>query len=84
MSPGQAVNLPAEESSSILADDTALMLFGFRFLRQVLFGENTIALKQAAAAKRHERVQQKANQIEREAKEKRAAEQDDMYRDSGG
>src|SRR5574340_1046991 len=47
LSPGQAVNLPAEESSSILADDTALMLFGFRFLRQVLFGENTIALKQA-------------------------------------
>ncbi|MDO8264360.1 MAG: YkgJ family cysteine cluster protein [Gallionella sp.] len=75
-------NLPAEETNKILADDTALMLFGFRFLRQVLFGENSITLKQAAAEKRRGRVQEMAQQIEREAREKRAAEQDDMYGDS--
>jgi len=75
-------DLPAEETNKMLADDTALMLFGFRFLRQVLFGENSIALKQAAAEKRQERVQEKSQQIEREAGEKRAAEQDDMYGDA--
>ncbi len=75
-------DLPEEEINTILADETALMLFGFRFLRQVLFGENSIALKLASAEKRQQRVQEHARQIEREAKEKRAAEQDDMYRDS--
>ncbi len=74
-------DLPAEETNNIIADDTALMLFGFRFLRQVLFGENSIALKQAAAEKRQERIQEKSQQIEREAREKRAAEQDSMYED---
>ena len=75
-------DLPAEETNKILADDTELMLFGFRFLRQVLFGENSIALKQEAAEKRQARVQAMAQQAEREAREKRAAEQDAMYEDS--
>ena len=75
-------DLPADETKEILADDTALMLFGFRFLRQVLFGENSIALKQAAAEKRQGRVQEKSQRIERAAMEQRAAEQDDMYRDT--
>ncbi len=72
-------DLPAEETGKILAGETELMLFGFRFLRQVLFGENSIALKQEAAEKRQARVQAMAQQAEREAREKRAAEQDDMY-----
>lgn len=55
------------------------MLFGFRFLRQVLFGENSIALKKEGAEKHRERVQRMTEQIEREAREKRAKEQDDMY-----
>ena len=75
-------DLPADETNKILADNTALMLFGFRFLRQVLFGENSITLKQAAAEKRRGRVQEKSQQIEHEAREKRATEQDDMYGDS--
>jgi len=53
--------------------------FGFRFLKQVLFGENSIALKKEGAEKRRERVQKMTEQIEREARERRAAEQDDMY-----
>lgn len=65
--------LTAEETETFLTDDTALMLFGFRFLRQVLFGENSITLKKEAAEKRREQVQKMAEQIEREAREKRAA-----------
>ncbi len=75
-------DLPAEENEKILADDTALMLFGFRFLKQVLFGENSISLKKEGAEKRREHVQKITEKIEREAREKRAAEQDDMYRDT--
>jgi hypothetical protein len=72
-------DLPADETAKILKDDTALMLFGFRFLRQVLFGENSITLKKEGAEKRREQVQKMTEQIEREAREKRAAEQDDIY-----
>ena len=72
-------DLPADETGKMLADDTALMLFGFRFLMQVLFGENSITLKMEAVEKHRERVQEKVGQIEREAMEKRAAEQDGMY-----
>jgi hypothetical protein len=55
------------------------MQFGFRFLRQVLFGETSISLKNEAAEKRRKQVQAKAEQIELEARERRAKEQDDMY-----
>ena len=72
-------DLPADETKAILADDSALMQFGFRFLRQVLFGEISINLKKEAAEKRREQVQKMAEQIELEAREKRAREQDDMY-----
>lgn len=74
-------DLPADEMSKLLTDDTELMLFGFRFLKQVLFGENSIPLKGAAAEKRRERVHEKVQQLEHEAREKRAAEQDEMYGD---
>lgn len=37
---------------TLLKDETELMKFGFRILRQVLFGEQTIALRKDAAAKR--------------------------------
>lgn len=47
----------------LLIDDTELMLFGFRFLKQVLFGENTIALHQEAAAKRLEKAKGKLQQL---------------------
>jgi hypothetical protein len=45
----------------------------------VLFGENSITLKKEGAEKRREQVQKMTEQIEREAREKRAAEQDDIY-----
>ncbi|MDP1644630.1 MAG: hypothetical protein Q8L71_03885 [Thiobacillus sp.] len=74
-------DLPANEMAKLLTDDTELMLFGFRFLKQVLFGENTIAMHQETAAKRMERTQEKLQQLEAEAREKRAADADGMYED---
>jgi hypothetical protein len=72
-------DLDTEETVEILGDDTKLMLFGFRFLKQVLFGENTIALKHDAATRRLERYQEKVRRMEQEAVQQRMAEQDEMY-----
>ena len=76
-------DISAEEMKKILSDDTELMLFGFRFLKQILYGENTIALRKDAADKRKENYQEKAQRLELEAAERRAAMQDDAYTDHG-
>ncbi|MBK9574285.1 MAG: YkgJ family cysteine cluster protein [Rhodoferax sp.] len=72
-------DLPAQELKDILCDDNALMQFGFRFLRQVLFGEETIALRQEAAEQRRLRHLERRQRIETEAAARRALEQDEMY-----
>jgi len=72
-------DLDTEETVEILGDDTKLMLFGFRFLKQVLFGENTIPLQHDAATKRMERYKEKLQRLEQEAVQQRMAEQDEMY-----
>ncbi len=77
---GSLYDIPEEEMRKILCDETELMLFGFRLLRQILFGENSIAMKQEAAEKRQQGLREKAAQLEREAAERLAAEQDEMYR----
>lgn len=41
--------IPDEEMRDYLTDDVALMQFGFRFLKQVLFGEETIEMKKPGA-----------------------------------
>ncbi len=72
-------DLPAQEMKDILCDDVELMQFGFRFLRQVLFGEESIPLCQEAAQERHLRHQERIQRLEIEAAARRAAEQDGMY-----
>lgn len=57
------------------------MLFGFRFFKQVLFGENTFKIHEETAAKRMEIAEKKPQQLEAEAREKRAADGDGMYDD---
>lgn len=76
-------DLNTEETIEILGDDTVLMMFGFRFLKQVLYGENTIPLKSAATDKRRKHYQEKMQHMEREAAEKRMAEQEGMYENTG-
>ncbi|MDD2917574.1 YkgJ family cysteine cluster protein [Rhodoferax sp.] len=74
-------DLPAQELKNILCDDLELMQFGFRFLRQVLFGEESIPLRKEAAQERHLRQQERRQRLETEAAAKRALEQDEMYSD---
>jgi len=69
-------DLPPDEMQMVLTDDTALMLFAFRFLRQTLFGEMTIPLHSAAATARRERQQEKLRRLERDAAERIAREEE--------
>lgn len=74
-------DLSAQEMLDILCDDTKLMQFGFRLLRQVLFGEESIPLRKEAAEQRRLRHLARRQRLETEAAARRALEQDDMYAD---
>ncbi|MBS1189561.1 MAG: hypothetical protein H6R10_1353 [Rhodocyclaceae bacterium] len=69
---GQVFVLPEEEKTRILADDVELMLFAFRFLRQVMFGEQSIGLDEESVQQRREKLREKQLQEEREAAERMA------------
>lgn len=72
-------DLPAEELRTILEDDVATMLFGFRFLRQVLFGEMTIPLHEANVEQRRARLHEQRARLEREAAERMVRDEDGGY-----
>ena len=69
-------DLPDDGLRTILEDDMHLLQFGFRFLRQVLFGEATIALHEGSVERRRARVAEQRARIEREAAERLAREDD--------
>ncbi|MDH4134776.1 MAG: YkgJ family cysteine cluster protein [Gammaproteobacteria bacterium] len=72
-------DIPDVEMRNILVDDEALMQFAFRFLRQVLFGEESIPLRQEAAEERRLRLMERRQRMEAEAAARRAMESDEMY-----
>ncbi|MFS8087369.1 MAG: YkgJ family cysteine cluster protein [Acidobacteriota bacterium] len=76
-------DLPTEEMQKILSDDTELMLFGFRFLMQVLFGDESIPMRREAVEQRRQRHLEQSQRMEREAAARRMAEQDGMYENLG-
>jgi len=69
-------DVPDEELKGILTDDVAALQFGFRFLRQVLFGEASIATKEGNVEARRARVAAQRARLEREAAERRAREEE--------
>lgn len=79
---GKLFKLPADEKAMLMADDVELMQFAFRFLKQVLFGENTIELDEAAAKERVEKWRARQMEIEREAAERLARDEEDMIDDT--
>ncbi|MEW5888547.1 MAG: YkgJ family cysteine cluster protein [Pseudomonadota bacterium] len=72
----EVFELPEAEREEILADELRLMQFGFRFLRQVLFGEMSIPLREEAVAARRERLKEKLVRLEREAAERLARDEE--------
>ncbi len=65
----------------IFQSDEELLQFAFRFLKQALFGEITIAVRNDAAEHRRARLKEKVQKIEDEAARRRLEDQDRMYED---
>jgi uncharacterized protein len=80
---GKLFELKPEEKEAFATDDVALLQFAFRFLRQVMFGEESIALNAEAAQERLAKVQEKRLIEEREAAKKRALEAEQDFTDDG-
>lgn len=76
--------LTDDERTMILADDVELMQFSFRFLKQVLFGEQSISLNEEEAKARLAKWQANNADIEREAAERRARLDDEMAAETDG
>jgi Fe-S-cluster containining protein len=70
-------DLPADELHAMLLDDITLLQFGFRFLRQVLFGEMTIPMRAESVEQRRARLAEQRARIEREAAERLARDDDE-------
>lgn len=75
---GRLFTLNDHEKALLLADDIELLQFSFRFLKQVLFGEQSIGLDENEAKARLERWRERQKQIEREAAEREARLIDDQ------
>ena len=71
--------LDPAEKQALLEDDEALLRFAFRFLKQALFGEITIPVRADAAEKRRERYLRRVQQMEHDAAQRKAVDQDDQY-----
>ncbi len=69
-------DIPGEEMDKLLTDDVELMNFGFRFLRQVLFGEMSITLQDEAAQARVAETRTRRAEEERMAAAKLAQEEE--------
>jgi len=85
-SPGFAemFELDHEFMHELLSDDVKLLKFGFRLLKQVLFGERTIPLRATAVQKRAERYQARMKQLSTDNKADLLADaQDKLYESLG-
>jgi hypothetical protein len=67
----QLFKLEPEMRKMLMEDDVELMQFAFRFLKQVLFGEQSLELDEAAAAERLKKWQARQAEIEEEARKQR-------------
>ena len=68
-----------DERRMLMDGDVELMLFAFRFLKQVLFGEQTIGMDEEEAKGRLAKWRERQMQIEREAAERLARLEEGMY-----
>jgi Fe-S-cluster containining protein len=84
-SPGfdEVFDLDPAEKAALVADDAALQRFGFRLLKQVLFGERTIPLKREAVERRAARIREKAAAEAESKAERWSREQDEFYASLG-
>lgn len=76
---GKLFKLGDQEKALLMADDVELMQFAFRFLKQVLFGEQSIGLNEEEAKRRLEKWRERQKELEREAARKLAEAEEGDY-----
>ena len=79
----QVFDVEPEFRQELMRDEVHLLKFGFRLLKQVLFGEQTIALKRDAAQKRSARYRERLAQRSASRAGDLADEQDSIYESLG-
>lgn len=75
----EVFDLPDAEYARLLTDEEALLAFAMRYLRQVLYGEKTIPLRQQAVGERLERYREKLKARAGQASADKARLQDELY-----
>lgn len=80
---GEVFDLDPAFKQELLQDEVKLLEFGFRLLKQVLFGEATIPLKPGAREKRIERYQERKASLSTGKAEALADAQDKLYESLG-
>ena len=75
----RAFDLPEAEYVRLLTDEEALLQFAFRYLKQALYGENSIPVRPKVAAERAERQREQMASRAAMSAEERARLQDELY-----
>lgn len=75
-------DVPLEVMATLLADDEALMEFGYNFLKHTLFGEKFLEERDGAYEQRMERLKAKAEKLRAEYLAGREALEDEKYSDA--
>ena len=84
-SPGfqDVFELEQTAKDELFTDEDKLLQFAFRFLKQVLFGETSIPLKEGAREKRLAKAKQRLAERQKEMAEQKEREVDERYDDHG-
>lgn len=75
----QSYVVPVEEMAELVADDEKLMEFGYRFLRHVLFNEQSLEERDGVHEARRERLKAKAEAIRAEFEANRDRIEEEKY-----
>ena len=76
-------DIPLEVMATLLADDEALMEFGYNFLKHALFGERFLEEREGAYEERMKRLKSRAEAIRAEYEANREKLEDEKYADPG-
>ncbi|MEW6676673.1 MAG: YkgJ family cysteine cluster protein [Pseudomonadota bacterium] len=76
-------DIPLDVMATLLADDEALMEFGFNFLKHALFGERFLEEREGAYEERMARLKSRAEKIRAEYEADRERLEDEKYAEPG-
>lgn len=76
-------DVPLEVMATLLADDEALMEFGYNFLKHTLFGEKFLEEREGVYEERRDRLKAKAEKIREEYLANREQLEEDKYSEPG-